>query len=276
MSRVTLITGAAGFAGSHLLDLLTDSRADSTDPGPHDGLVGWYRPGRQAGRPRGTTRRPDITWEAVDILDRSSVIDAVARLRPAVVYHCAGAAHVGKAWERTVATFELNVRGTHHVIDGLCRAGAEARLLVPGSALVYRLGERGAHRGPSAGPGESLRREQAGAGAVRTPHLDAGRENHDRPRVQSLRPPAGSRLLDLRIRAADRGDRGRPPAARNPRRQPRCGPRSHRRARHGSCVPRDRGARPARAPVQRVLGAGRGHSGGTGQAHRAGAASPFA
>ena len=128
MSRVTLITGAAGFAGTHLLDLLTDSRADSDPP-----IVGWYRPGGT--RP---ARGSAVKWEAVDMLDRSSVIDAIARLRPAVVYHCAGAAHVGQAWERTEATFAINVRGTHHLLDGLGRAGAETRVLVPSSALVYR------------------------------------------------------------------------------------------------------------------------------------------
>ena len=79
-----------------------------------------------------------MTWEAVDILDRSSVVDAVARLRPAVVYHCAGAAHVGQAWDSTVATFATNVRGTDHVIEGLLRAGSGVRMLVPSSALVYR------------------------------------------------------------------------------------------------------------------------------------------
>ena len=128
MSRVTLITGAAGFAGSHVLDLLTDSRARSESP-----IVGWYRPG---GTP--PVRGSALKWEAVDMLDRSSVIDAIARLCPAVVYHCAGRAHVGQAWERTEATLAINVRGTHHLLEGLCRAGAETRVLVPGSALVYR------------------------------------------------------------------------------------------------------------------------------------------
>jgi GDP-4-dehydro-6-deoxy-D-mannose reductase len=132
MSRVALITGAAGFAGSHLVDLLTDSRADSGSD-----IVGWYRP---AGSTPAGGGPPDsaATWEAVDLLDRSAVIDAIARLRPATVYHCAGAAHVGDAWDRTEATFAINVRGTHHLVDGLSRAGVAARVLVPSSALVYR------------------------------------------------------------------------------------------------------------------------------------------
>ena len=130
MACVTLVTGAAGFAGSHLLDLLTDSRSDSNDTR----LVGWYRPGGTAP----STHDSTVTWDAIDLLDRSSVVGAIARLRPAMVYHCAGAAHVGQAWEQTEATLAINVRGTHHLLDGLCQAGAEARVLIPGSALVYR------------------------------------------------------------------------------------------------------------------------------------------
>jgi GDP-4-dehydro-6-deoxy-D-mannose reductase len=74
----------------------------------------------------------------VDLLDRSAVVAAIARLRPAMVYHCAGAAHVGEAWQRTEATFAMNVRGTQYLMEGLSRAGVEARVLVPSSALVYR------------------------------------------------------------------------------------------------------------------------------------------
>lgn len=124
MIRATLVTGATGFAGSHLLDLLIKSSSN---------IVGWYRPGGTA-PPRGST----VTWEAADLLDRSSVVAAIARLRPAIVYHCAGAAHVGQAWEHTEATFAINVRGTHHLLDGLCQAGADTRVVIPSSALVYR------------------------------------------------------------------------------------------------------------------------------------------
>jgi GDP-4-dehydro-6-deoxy-D-mannose reductase len=126
MPSPTLVTGASGFAGSHLLDLLTGN----SNPGH---IVGWHRPGRVPPEPR-----PSVTWAAVDVLDRAAVIDAIARLKPAIVYHCAGAAHVGLAWERTQATFATNVRGTHHLFDALDLAGGETRVLVPSSALVYR------------------------------------------------------------------------------------------------------------------------------------------
>jgi GDP-4-dehydro-6-deoxy-D-mannose reductase len=78
-----------------------------------------------------------VIWEAIDLLNRDSVRTALERLRPGIVYHCAGAAHVGRSWDSTEPTFAINVRGTHHLVEGLRDAGIPARVLVPGSALVY-------------------------------------------------------------------------------------------------------------------------------------------
>ena len=119
-----LVTGAAGFAGGHLLDLLT---ADGVD------VFGWYRPGRGA-----PPDRPHVTWQPVDIVDAPAVRHAIAAIRPDAVYHCAGAAHVGKAWDNTASTLEINVIGTHNLLDGLRRAGVRAKIVIPSSSLVYQ------------------------------------------------------------------------------------------------------------------------------------------
>ena len=80
----------------------------------------------------------NVKWAEVDLLDPSAVADAIGSLGPSVVYHCAGAAHVGRAWDKTESTFAINVRGTHHLLEGLRRAKVTARVLIPGSAMVYR------------------------------------------------------------------------------------------------------------------------------------------
>ena len=134
MPSTTLVTGAAGFAGSHLLDLLA---RDSTANAGAAAVVAWHRPGRA--RPDGP---PHVRWQAVDVLDRQSVQTAIAEVRPSAVYHCAGAAHVGRAWDDTVATLDINVRGTHNVLAGLERLDIESRLLIPSSALVYAAADR--------------------------------------------------------------------------------------------------------------------------------------
>jgi len=127
---VTLVTGAAGFAGSHLLELLARD-ADGT-------LAAWHR----GGTDRALPLVDRVEWRAVDVLERAAVGEAIAELRPSIVYHCAGDAHVGHAWNRTEHTFATNVRGTANLLDALDDAGVTARVMVPSSALVYSPADR--------------------------------------------------------------------------------------------------------------------------------------
>jgi len=110
VSTPILVTGAAGFAGSHLIDRLSRDG---------HGFVAWRR-------------------DTVDLLDAAAVRGAIATLRPRVIYHCAGAAHVGRSWDRTETTFSINVRGTHHLLEALRLACVPSRIVVPSSAMVYR------------------------------------------------------------------------------------------------------------------------------------------
>jgi GDP-4-dehydro-6-deoxy-D-mannose reductase len=130
----TLVTGAAGFAGSHLVELLAAEARDARRrDSSHDvEIVGWHRPGKTPPVIDG------VLWEGVDLLDAAAVAGAIARHRPGKVYHCAGAAHVGRAWDSVTTTFAVNVKGTHHLFEGLRAAGATPIVLVPSSAMIYR------------------------------------------------------------------------------------------------------------------------------------------
>ena len=116
-----LVTGAAGFAGSHLLEHLS-ARGD---------VAGWSRsapPAELAKLAR---------WQRVDLLARDTVRAALRELRPAVVYHCAGVPHVAQSWTASAKALEGNVIGTHVLLDELRRLGQPVRCLVTGSATVY-------------------------------------------------------------------------------------------------------------------------------------------
>ncbi|HZT75074.1 MAG TPA: GDP-mannose 4,6-dehydratase [Vicinamibacterales bacterium] len=119
-----MVTGAAGFAGSHLIDRL----AATGEP-----IVGWYRP---EGHP--PQARAGVEWQAVDVLDRDGVRRGIVRASPDAIYHCAGAANVGRAWNRAEATLAINVRGTEFVLEAAAALERRVPVLVPSSAMVYR------------------------------------------------------------------------------------------------------------------------------------------
>ena len=121
-----LITGAAGFAGSHLLDLL--ARDDVR-------VVALRKPGVGA---ETQAAYPDVEWIEVDLLDRDAMRRTVADQAPAAVYHLAGSPHVGQSWKAATETLSVNVMGTHHLLEGLRAEGLRSRVVVPSSAYVYR------------------------------------------------------------------------------------------------------------------------------------------
>jgi GDP-4-dehydro-6-deoxy-D-mannose reductase len=128
-----LVTGAAGFAGSHLLDLLLK-----------DGIrvVAWRRPGIGAAT---QAQYPSIDWSEIELLDRSTVHARIRDLGPGVIYHLAGAPHVGQSWETSADTLAINVLATDHLLEALRLAGLRSRVVIPSSAYVYRAADRALH-----------------------------------------------------------------------------------------------------------------------------------
>ena len=150
MSGIVLVTGGAGFVGGHLLDALWEDTPART-------RVAWRRPNQSthhtarvpACSPAGTA---SIQWRDIDLLDRVAVKQALADLRPSWIYHCAGLANVSGSWQNTLQTLEGNVIGTQHLLEAVQRAQLKTRILVPGSALVYKPSARAIGEDDSVGP----------------------------------------------------------------------------------------------------------------------------
>lgn len=138
MSAPILVTGAAGFVGSHLLDVLAER------PAP---VVGWHRPDTG---PSGAGR--GVEWVSIEMLDRQAVGRALSQLRPSAVYHLAGAPHVAQSWHNTLETYQGNVLVTHNLFEGLRDSKLRPRVFVSGSATIYRPQERPIHEEDCLGP----------------------------------------------------------------------------------------------------------------------------
>jgi GDP-4-dehydro-6-deoxy-D-mannose reductase len=122
-SRTILVTGAGGFVGSHLLELLEQDDAE---------IVAWLRPGTE---PLLTGAR--VQWRSVEMQDRDAVHAAAADASPAAVYHLAGVPHIGDSWAHTHETFAGNVLATHYLFDALRRQSSRPRVLITSTAFVY-------------------------------------------------------------------------------------------------------------------------------------------
>ena len=118
-----LVTGAAGFAGSHALDLLAAEQAT---------IIGWARPGTAVPEsPHG------VTWRLVDVTSGADVDRAIAQDRPDVVLHLAGDAQSNRSAAQVGNTLLVNVYGTSNVLNAIGRHARHARVIVAGSALIY-------------------------------------------------------------------------------------------------------------------------------------------
>ena len=131
--RRVLVTGGAGFVGSHLCDLLVASGAavtalDDLSAGERANLELAIELGELGGERPGSLRFVQGT-----ALDPELVDELVAGAE--VVLHLAAVVGVRRVWEAPEATLRTNVRSTQLVMDAAVRHGA--RVLFTSSSEVY-------------------------------------------------------------------------------------------------------------------------------------------
>lgn len=105
---VIVVTGAEGFVGSHLRELLgSDAVAADTD-----------------------------------VLDAAAVVEAVRVAEPRAVVHLAAQSSVAASWEQVDDVWSVNLLGTVHVLEAVRRERPEARVLFASTGEVYGCAER--------------------------------------------------------------------------------------------------------------------------------------
>lgn len=134
--RPILITGAAGFIGSHLVEaLLTRGMhvigVDNFDPFYDEDLK---RANVDACRAHPNADR--FTLHQIDIRDRDAMFSLAEQKRPEGIIHIAARAGVRPSIEDPVGYADVNVTGTAVVLEASRRAGC-SRVVVASSSSVY-------------------------------------------------------------------------------------------------------------------------------------------
>src|SRR5688572_2015714 len=114
-----LLTGATGFAGSHLAEALL------AKPGVR--LVGLCR---GAAWPAGQRHlEGKVELRGVDLCDEAAVEALLRETQPEQIFHVAGYAHVGRSFQEPDAAWNGNLRATRSLYEAAARWGGKPRIL---------------------------------------------------------------------------------------------------------------------------------------------------
>ena len=117
-----LVTGGAGFIGSHTAKLLSRS---NVEPVVYDNLT--------------TGNRSAVRWGPLvqgDILDTSHLAKTLARFEPDAVIHFAASAYVGESVEDPSKYYRNNVTGTLSLLNA-CREAKIDKIIFSSSCATY-------------------------------------------------------------------------------------------------------------------------------------------
>ena len=132
MTRI-LVTGAAGFIGSHLVDRLL-ARGDAVVG--LDNFDPFYDPAIKRRNLRGALGQPRFKLIEADLRDAAAMKRVLAEQKPDQVVHLAAMAGVRPSLERPQVYLDVNVSGTLHLLDAMVLAGCK-RLVFGGTSSVY-------------------------------------------------------------------------------------------------------------------------------------------
>lgn len=104
------VTGGAGFAGRHLLDLLPGAVAPSRDE--------------------------------LDLLDAAALTEAIRESAPEIVWHLAAQASVGRSWDAPAETIADNVTMTVNLLEAVRAEAPQAVVVLISSGDIYGPPER--------------------------------------------------------------------------------------------------------------------------------------
>lgn len=133
LPSTVLVTGAAGFIGSHLAERLL---ADGVRVVGIDNFCDFYDPAIKRRNLRSALANPAFELVEADIRDDAAMDAAVARTRPGAIVHIAAMAGVRPSIQRPRLYSEVNLDGTVSMLQAAARHGV-GRFVFASSSSVY-------------------------------------------------------------------------------------------------------------------------------------------
>ena len=128
-----LITGAAGFIGSTLVDRLL-ARGDTVVG--LDNFNDYYDPAIKRSNLEKALKRKEFFLHELDVCDETPFMALVDGERPDVIVHLAARAGVRPSLQNPNLYHRVNVIGSQHVLDA-CREFKPSHLVFASSSSVY-------------------------------------------------------------------------------------------------------------------------------------------
>jgi GDP-4-dehydro-6-deoxy-D-mannose reductase len=122
----TLITGCAGFAGSHLADYLLAKG---------EGLIALVGVNEDLANIKHIEKHLEI--DRADLRDSDRVLEVVQACKPQRIYHLAAFSSPAESFEDPELTYQVNFMGALNLLAAWLRVGMDCRFLLVSSAEVY-------------------------------------------------------------------------------------------------------------------------------------------
>lgn len=128
MAKKALITGIAGFVGSHLAELLLERGFE---------VYGMCRPRTKRDHIESIINK--LHLEDADLLDTHSLYTMLSRIKPDYIFHLAAQSFVPTSWVSPAVTLEVNIVGSANLFEAVRQAGIDSVIQIACSSEEYGL-----------------------------------------------------------------------------------------------------------------------------------------
>lgn len=119
-----LITGAGGFAGTHLAKYITENNSNIQ-------IAGTVFKADTVNNPYITESYP------ADLREYNRVLEVLKAVQPDHIYHLAAQAFIPRSFEAPWETLETNIRAELNILQGCIELNIQPRILIISSAEIY-------------------------------------------------------------------------------------------------------------------------------------------